>query len=164
MKKLILILVILLTGVANAQCGPQFEEACPEEVELAFGCRDFSELIIANQDAFNSAFNKNTASPSGRKAELQGLSRTVSGTVAGVDYYFRLGVNIPESNDGFQIDFYDLTTGELYVFLDQNGDPVNQTYYIGTDLEDLLEPYYKTWYNNTVTRVRDLILDMILKA
>ena len=164
MKNLLLILVMLITGITYAQCGPQFEEACPEEVELAFGCRDFSELIIANQDAFNNAFNKNTASPSGRKAELQGLSRTVSGTVLGVDYYFRLGVNIPESNNGFQIDFYDLTTGELYEFLDQNGDPVNQTHYIGTNIGELSEPAYATWYNNVVTRVRDLILDLILKA
>ena len=40
-----------------------------------------------------------TASASGRKAEIQGLSRTVSGTVAGVDYYFNIGVNIPNGQN-----------------------------------------------------------------
>ena len=132
MKNLLLILVMLITGITYAQCGPQFEEACPEEemIEFAFGCRDFSELIAKNQTAYENALNANTASPAGRKAELQGLSRTVSGTVLEVDYYFRLGANIPDlenSSTGFQIDFYDLTAGELYIFLDQNGATVNQT-------------------------------------
>ena len=150
---------MLLGGITYAQeCFPN----CPEPIVFEFECRDFSELIAANEDAFNNAFNANSASPAGRKAELQGLSRTVSGTVAGVDYYFNIGVNIPDTKPGFQIDFYH--DGELYVFLDQNGDPVNQTHYIGTNIEDLSGPSYKTWYNNVVTRVRDLILDMILKA
>ena len=151
---------MLIMGITNAQneCFPD----CSEPVEFGFECRDFSELIAANETAFTNAFNGNTASPSGRKAELQGLSRTVSGTVAGVDYWFNIGVNIPDTKPGFQIDFYH--DGELYVFLDQNGDPVNQTHYIGTDLEELSGPAYKTWYNNVVTRVRDLILDLILKA
>ena len=155
---------MLIAGITNAQneCFPN----CPEPVEFGFECRDFSELIAKNQTAYMSALNANTASSSGRKAELQGLSRTVSGTVAGDDYYFRLGVNVPESNSptGFQIDFYDLTTGELYEYLDQEGGVVNQTFYINTDLDALSEDHYIYWYNNTVTRIRDLILDLISKA
>ena len=159
MKKIMIMFVMLLSGITYAQeCHPN----CPEPVVLDFGCRDFSELIAKNQTAFENAFGENTASPSGRKAELQGLSRTVSGTVAGVDYYFNIGVNIPNTNPGFQIDFYN--DGVLYVFLDQHGDPVNQTHYIGTNLSELSEQSYATWYNNTVTRVRDLILDLISKA
>ena len=164
MKNLLLILVMLLGSITYAQeCFPD----CPEPIELEFGCRDFSELIIANQDAFNNAFNGNTASLAGRKAELQELSRTVSGTVLGVDYYFRLGVNVPDlenSSTGFQIDFYDLTAGELYIFLDQEGNTIDQTFRVYTDLENISEESYKYHYNNTVTRIRDLILDLILKA
>ena len=154
MKKLILILVILLTGVANAQtdCNPLIQDGCdvtdPNVSEFNFGgCA----AIAANNTALEDALlNGGTATTSStRKAELEGLSRNGIQVVITDAFIFDGDGN--EILAGFNESYY--YDGE--VILDKYDDA--QTRVNGTNLGDLSQPYYKFWYDSTANRVRDLV-------
>ena len=152
MKKLILILVILLTGIANAQdCNPLIQDGCdvtdPNVSEFNFGgCA----AIAANDDALVQALKGGTATSTvDRKAELEGLSRSGIIVVIGFDN--------PLVPNGFE---------ESYTY---NGEVILDKYdaYAETRLNNsplgldevggLSAAHYKFWYDTAANRVRDLV-------
>ena len=153
MKNLLLILVMLIVSVANAQdCNPLIQDGCdtpdPDATEFNFGgC----EAIAANNDALDEALlNGGTATTSStRKVELEGLSRNGIQVVITNAFIFDGAGN--EILAGFNESYY--YDGE--VILDKYEDA--QTRGNGTNLGDLSQAYYKFWYDSTANRVRDLV-------
>ena len=152
MKNLLLILVMLIVSVANAQddCNPLIQDGCevpdPDATEFNFGgC----EAIIANNEALVEALKGGTATSTiDRKAELEGLSR--NGVQVVITYTEIYPDGIPTISGFSESYYYD---GE--VILDKYEDA--QTRGNGTDLGELSAADYKFWYDTTANRVRDLV-------
>ena len=100
--------------------------------------------LAANEAAYNAALDSNTASSSeDREIELEGLSR--DGVV----------VKITLQSPGYDLEFNDANGNNI---LDSDGDPLK--YAFGTNL-DSVSDYGTSVYNNAVTKVRDLVEDLI---
>ena len=152
MKNLLLILVMLIVSVANAQdCNPLIQDGCdvtdPNVSEFNFGgCA----AIAANNEDLADALKGGTATTSStRKMELEGLSRNGIQVVITDAFIFDGDGN--KILAGFNESYY--YDGE--VILDKYDDA--QTRVNGTNLGDLSQPYYKFWYDSTANRVRDLV-------
>ena len=103
-----------------------------------------SIALQANETAYNAALDSNTASSSeDREIELEGLSR--DGVV----------VKITLQSPGYDLEFNDADGNNI---LDSDGDPLKYAY--GTNL-DSVSDYGTSVYNNAVTKVRDLVKDLI---
>ena len=101
----------------------------------------------ANEAEFDDAFNSNTATSTlDRETELEGLSR--DGIFVKIVYPF---------TTGFAIEYHDING--LITLTDNDGDPDPQVFNFGEDLDSLSN--YGEMYNNVVTRVRDLVEDLI---
>ena len=152
MKNLLLILVMLIVSVANAQdCNPLTQDDCevpdPNVTEFDFGgCA----AIAANNEALVQALKGGTATSTvDRKAELEGLSRSGIIVVIGFDN--------PLVPNGFE---------ESYTY---NGEVILDKYdaYAETRLNNsplgldevggLSAAHYKFWYDTAANRVRDLV-------
>ena len=154
MKKLILILAILLTGVVNAQdCNPLIQDGCdvpdPDATEFKFGgCAEIAANNAALADAIKYGGTATTSST--RKDELEGLSRNGIQVVITDAFIFDGDGN--KILAGFNESYY--YDGEI--ILDKY-DAYAETRGNGTNLGDLSQPYYKFWYDTTANRVRDLV-------
>ena len=103
-----------------------------------------SIALAANETAYSAALDSNTASSSeDREIELEGLSR--DGVV----------VKITLQSPGYDLEFNDADGNNI---LDSDGDPLKYAY--GTNL-DSVSDYGTSVYNNAVTKVRDLVKDLI---
>ena len=102
----------------------------------------------ANEDAFDAAFDSNTATSTlDREIELEGLSRD------GIEAIVTI------LSQGFIIEFHD--ANGLITILDQDGDPVEQKFETYANL-DVVTGYGQYTYNNAVTKIRDLVRDLII--
>ena len=101
----------------------------------------------ANEDAFDAAFDSNTATSTlDREIELENLSR--DGVFVEITY---------PSWGGFKEEYKD---ADGITFLDADGDEQEIRYH-NSDLEDLSDADYTLWYNTTVTKVKDLVQRLI---
>ena len=104
--------------------------------------------LKANEDAFDAALNSNTATSTlGREIELEDLSRD------GIEAIVTI------LSQGFVIEFHD--ANGLITILDQDGDPVEQKFETWANL-DVVTGYGQYTYNNAVTKIRDLVRDLII--
>ena len=152
MKNLLLILVMLIVSVANAQdCNPLIQDGCdvtdPNVSEFNFGgCA----AIAANDDALVQALKGGTATSTiDRKAELEGLSRNLVNVIITLDPF----------NDG-TVGFKESYNYDGEIILDKHEDA--QLRYNGSPLGldevgGLSAAHYKLWYDSTANRVRDLV-------
>ena len=103
--------------------------------------------LKANEDAFDAAFDSNTATSTlDREIELENLSR--DGVFVEITY---------PSWGGFKEEYKDANG---ITFLDADGDEQEIRYH-NSDLEDLSDADYTLWYNTTVTKVKDLVQRLI---
>ena len=97
-----------------------------------------------NEFAYNAALDSNTASSSeDREVELEDLSRN------------GVFVKVTLQSPGYDLEFNDADGNNI---LDSDGDPLKYAY--GTNL-DSVSDYGTSVYNNAVTKVRDLVKDLI---
>ena len=101
----------------------------------------------ANEVAFNAAYDANTAtSNDGRETELEGLSRDGIFVIVTLD------------SPGYTLEFHD--ANGLITLTDNDGDPDPQKSLSLTDLDSISD--YTSVYNTAVTKVRDLVRDLII--
>ena len=101
----------------------------------------------ANEAAYTNALDSNTATSTlDRETELEELSRD--------GIYIK--VVFPYST-GYTIEYHD--ANGLITLTDNDGDPDPQIFNFGTDLDSISD--YDTAFNNAVTKVRDLVKDLI---
>ena len=101
----------------------------------------------ANEAAYTAALDSNTATSTlNREIELEELSRD--------GIYIK--VVFPYAT-GYTIEYHD--ANGLITLTDNDGDPDPQIFNFGTDLDSISD--YDTAFNNAVTKIRDLVKDLI---
>ena len=155
MKNLLLITVMLLGSIANAQvgCNPIINESCNVAFDLSDDeCIAAAEFAAENDRLLKEAIDDGgTATTSStRKMELEGLSRSGIFVVITEAFYYET-----DGSKTFQ-GFNESYNFEGKVIIDKY-DAYAETRGNNTNLGDLLDTDYKFWYDTAANRVRDLV-------